>query len=148
MTDFGRRIPWNALLADGEPGRVFRVSRLVIENGTDPNTIKCEIDSQFNGHDVAQQDNIAKGATTGVWTLSSNGLFLDILQIHLGGVVLYARALFGNNASLTNVMPSGGTSIKSVRIIPRATGDQATHDWTAICDDGKIVVDIIYITAP
>ena len=73
------------LKGDGTDGRVVRSSKLVIDNGTNANTLKCTLTSNFNGDAIAETDNIAKNATTGNYTLDSDGYVLLIEAAGLTG---------------------------------------------------------------
>lgn len=78
----------NQLIGDGTAGRKFKSSRLQIYDGTDADTIKCNLVPQWNGDTIASTDNIAKGATTGNFTFAADGKLLTIVNTGLDDDVL------------------------------------------------------------
>jgi hypothetical protein len=79
------------VLGDGTAGRVLRSLRLLIQDGTNVNTIKCTVISLWNGDAIAATDNISKGATTGDFTLNAAG---DSLTIEASGLTGNCVAVF------------------------------------------------------
>ena len=77
-----------ALLGDSTSGRVLRTSRLTIQDGSTASTLKCTLESKWNGDALTLVDNIAKGATTGAYTLSADGSAITIDSGSLSGPVI------------------------------------------------------------
>jgi len=136
----------DALKTDGTAGRVFRTAALLIKNGTNASTLKCQLISRFNGDAIAETDNIAKGATTGNFTLDSAGQALTILNSGITGTPLWASGvLIYNKASVTaghQIAVSGSDIV--IYFWNPATG--ANYDLTVLVDTGQLTVDIYYIT--
>ena len=95
-----------AILGDATKGRVLRISILEIYDGTNANTLKCELKNSFNGDTIAQTDNVAKNATTGDFTLDATGQFLKIENSGLSGTVLGVSGInFVNVTGITAINP-------------------------------------------
>ena len=133
-----------ALLGDGTAGRVLRRLYLLVEDGTNANTIKCTISSEWNGDADGPTDNCALGATTGNFTLNAGGTNLIIEAAALSGNVIMAIGSVGFNAT--------GLAI-SVRVTA-ATNDisiwvSKTTGWTdmaVLTDTGAFGLQILYLT--
>lgn len=70
----------NEINYDGTTGNVLRQSQLLIEDGTNANTIQCSITSRDNGDSDGPTDNIGKtGTIVGNYILSVDGKELSIL---------------------------------------------------------------------
>jgi len=67
-----------ALLGDTTDGRKLRKIRVRIRDGTNPNTIRAEVENIWNGDTIAEVDNISKGGSSGNFALSVNGDQLTI----------------------------------------------------------------------
>ena len=146
MTDFGRRIPVGAILGDGIEGRVFRIAFLAIRNGTNADTLKCTLNTIWNGDNIAQTDNVAKDATTGHFTLDAAGNILRVENAGLTGIVLAAFGTIAKNASGTALGATIDATGNDIYFLPRdaATGD--VQDLTALVDVGIITIYLFYIT--
>lgn len=68
-------------------GRVLRVSKILIQPGTDPNTCKCEVTNIWNGDSAATQDNIEKGGSETNFTLSADGTIVGFRDAAITGTV-------------------------------------------------------------
>jgi len=131
---------------DGTAGRVIRGSHLVIDNGTNAATLKCTLSSRWNGDAIAQTDNIAKGATTGHFTLNADGTTLRIEAAGLTGNALYAFFNLSHNASGTAVNCYGFISSNDITFYLRDAAAGTNLDMTTLVDTGNFYVDILYIT--
>ena len=134
------------ILADGTSGRVLRALFMIIGNGTDTNTLKCRTGSLWNGHTVAQQDNIAKNATTGVWSLNSGGNQLHIETAGLGVNVLFCFAHIRVTDVNSHIRIAGRMQADRIRIECYETLSGANQDMTLLVGPGEIAVDLIYLT--
>lgn len=101
-----RRIPAGAeILGDGTLNRVLRRIEITIKNGTNPNTIKCELISDWNGHNYGPIDNIPKSGSSGYFSLSASGEQLCIDQQAFGVNIVASLAYdLYSNASGTDIL--------------------------------------------
>lgn len=137
-----------AILGHVHPPTHFRVGRLTIANGTQAATLKCTFTNLWNGPDIATTDNIAKGATTGGFTLNVNGAILTVDAVPLALFSYLALAsLHRNNCNIDLTIAilavAGGIQI-SLRVNPGG----AAQDITSLVDQGAITLNILYITYP
>lgn len=136
----------DAIKADGTCGRVLRSSYVILADGTDANTVKITMGDWWNGDDIAETDNVVKGATTGSFTLNAAGNTLNIENTGLSGTVLAAWGHIAYNQSTTclsiSIDPQGGT----IRIIPRINPGGTAQDITSLVDDGSINIYVTYVT--
>jgi hypothetical protein len=135
-----------ALLADTTPGRVLREMLFAIDNGTNPNTLYCFSNARWNHTPIAVVDNIAKGATTGGFTLSADGTVLTITTDLLeGNVIMAIASIYRNvcNTIVTAVLNHSSNTIL-IRLSNAASG--AILDLTALVDTGPTYLTVLYIT--
>jgi hypothetical protein len=131
------------LVGDATAGRVLRIVLLTIEDGTNANTIKCTLDTVWNGDIITITDNIAKDATTGDWSLSATGETLTIEASGLSGNCIGAIGVLkhcGTGNYLGDADPTANDINVSVRNLDTA------QDLTALVQDGEIWINIFYIT--
>jgi len=83
---------------------VIRVAKILIEDGTNADTIKATMSSIWGGDTEAATDNIGKGDTSGDFKLSANGFDLDIEGIS-GTVCEVLNAQISNNSLGTHYTP-------------------------------------------
>ena len=135
-----------ALLVDGTAGRVLRQSVLLIQNGTNDQTVKFTLTSSFNGDTIAVTDNCAKGATTGHFTLSADGKLLHIENAGLSGNVLMVQgAILISYSDLIFTARARVDANDIYIILPQRPG--GTHyDITTVVDTGETHLGILYIT--
>jgi len=136
----------DALKTDGTGGRVFRNVDLLIEDGTNANTIKCTLINKFNGDAIAATDNISKGATTGDFTLSASGAILNIESSGLSGNVLSCMASLLKGGVNVNVTPYvyRTNNVIYVQLLEMLAG--TAQDLTSLADAGSPRLSIFYIT--
>lgn len=135
------------LLGDGTASRVFRIVQLLIDDGTNANTLKCTLSDIWNGDVIAILDNIAKNATTGDYKLTATGKGLRILATGLTGDPLASFVNMSYNDTATAIFSSSIIETEpSVEVSARAVTGGAQQDWTALVDSGDIVLQIMYIT--
>ena len=134
------------ILGDGTVGRVLRFLFMVIEDGTVGDSIKVRTGNLWNGHTVSQQDNIVKNATTGYFTLSSNGSQLAIEVAGLGVNVLVAMGYVKVNPTNIAFRGPARCSANRIRIDFSGTDSGAAQDMTAVWGSGELVIDVMYIT--
>ena len=134
------------LEGDGTAGRVLRKVQLQIEDGTNANTLSCELDNRWNGDDIAATDNIAKNATTGNFTLSADGKSLTVEAAGLSGNVLTAIGFCRSNASAVSLDWDVRASGNDIIISGRQNGTAAAQDLTSLVDTGAMYLEIRYMT--
>lgn len=135
-----------ALLGDGTAGRKRRVSRLFIKDGTNSATLKCQVVNRWNGDAIAETDNIAKGATTGNFTLSADGQTLTIKASGLSGNVVCCEGFMYYNACTIDVLPDVYPSGNDIVINIFTTPQGSAQDITSLANGGFIYIYIPYIT--
>jgi len=131
---------------DGTVGRVLRHSYLNITDGTNANTIKCELQSRWNGDYIATTDNISKGATTGNFTLNAGGNNLIIETTGITGDCLTAFGQVNYNGSGTAIISNLRGLSNDIYILFYNAATGANVDLTALVDVGSIEVCVKYIT--
>jgi len=129
-------------------GREFRACLLILKDGTNANTIKGSLFSRYNGDVIAETDNIAKGATTGDWTLDANGEILTIETSGLTGDAIYAfgSVILNPSGSAFDVYFSASTN--DILLSVRNAGSAALLDLTSMVNAGWFYFEFIYITKP
>lgn len=81
------------IAGDGTAGRVLRLSKLTIEDGTAANSLKCTLASLWNGDAIGATDSITKGATVGNFSLNAGGTILTVEAAGLSGNVVMATGM-------------------------------------------------------
>lgn len=135
-----------AILGDATAGRVFRAIIITIANGTNASTLKCTVASRWNGDAIAEQDNIAKDATTGHFKLNAAGTWLTILNTGLTGNALFGMANLYNNASATSLLASVIKMADGLLFQTQGLSDGTAKDLTVLVDTGTINIHSLYIT--
>lgn len=135
-----------AILGDATAGRVLRGILLYIQNGSNPNTLKCEVFSRWNGDVIAIQDNIAKDATTGHFKLNAAGTLLTILNAGLTGDALYAISNPYANSSTTELLTFVIRATDGITYQAQGLSDGTAKDLTSVIEGGSFGVHILYIT--
>lgn len=137
----------DTIKGDGTAGRVLRISHIIIDNGTTGVGLKCTTTSVWNGDANSEQDNIAKGATTGVWTLSANGTSLTLLNTGLQGDCVAVLGYFfvdqrcGTDITFVALASSG------LFLICRQALGGVGLDLTTLVDTGVIAFYVVYLTS-
>lgn len=132
---------------DTTSGRVLRQVFINVDDGTNANTLKCNVGNLWNGDVIAVTDNVAKGATTGNFTLSAGGSQLIIEKAGLSGNVVMAHGHLAYDQSGTaNPVVSVEASANDI-MVEYMTG-AAAQDLTAAVDAGApIEFYVLYITS-
>jgi len=138
--------PADAIRGDGTANRYLRSIYLVVDNGSNADTLKCTVGSRFNGDTIAETDNIAKEATTGNFTLSANGQVLTIEAAGLTGNVLFAIGVCHLNETGVDVTTYAKALSNDIRMILYATTNGGGQDLTALVDTSALYFDILYLT--
>lgn len=131
--------------ADGTAGRTLRNVYFLIKNGTNANTLKCEMGSRWNGDIIAETDNIAKDATTGNFHLNADGKILTILNTGLTGACQAVLANLYTDGTGTVHTCMGVVSGTGIEVRMRDNG--VDQDITALVDLGDMYIDFFYITS-
>jgi len=135
----------DALKTDGTGGRVLRYGFLKIEEGTNPNTLKCTFSSWWNADTIAETDNIAKGATTGAFTLNANGQILEIENTGLSGIVKMAMGSLARNDSSASFNAGVDNYDNNIRVV--LTSDPGGNiDITSLTITTYIDIRVLYMT--
>jgi len=138
----------NTIKGDGTAGRVLRQIKTTIANGTTGVSLKCKTETLWSGDVNAEQDNITKNATTGVWSLSADGLTLTLLNTGISGdaVAVLAFNLF-SNASGMALNPAVYKSATGIAMEMTHTTTGAYQDLTTLVDTGIMVLFVTYVTS-
>lgn len=139
--------PANAIRGDAQANRYFRTSQLLVEDGTDADTLKCTLANRWNGDTIPVQDNIAKDATTGHFYLNPAGTQLTILNTGLTGSALYANQggyynTTGYVLCAITARSASGILIYTYNIL---TGDPI--DMTLQIQLGLFTLELLYIAS-
>lgn len=136
------------LLGDGTAGRTIRQLLLNVIPGTDPNTLKCNTANKFNHTAVSPVDNVAKGATTGGFSLNADGTYLTIEAAILEGNVLFAQGpLYKIEGSGSHVVASLTHIQDDIRVGLINPVNNAFQDWTVYAVERQIRLFALYVTA-
>lgn len=136
----------NAIIGDSS-GRVLRQVQLTIDDGTNANTLKCTVASLWNGDTIGVTDNVAKGATTGDFTLDANGEYLIVETAGLSGNVLMAQGILSINPGGTAATLDCFATANDIKLALRDNAASTLLDLTALVDVGApIEVYILYLT--
>lgn len=137
------------ILGDTTPGRVLRVISAVINNGTDPNTIDCEIVSRWNGDTIASEDNLAKSGSTTSFSLDAGGGQLTIKDSALTGTcaAVIAVSISGNSEASFDGITVYGVAASGIflEIMSGAWGSDV--DLTTISATKTVSILITYLTS-
>ena len=138
------------ILGDGTAGRVLRRLYIKIEDGTNADTIKTTISSEWNGDTDAATDNIGKSATTGNITLDASGGQLTIEAATLAGnciAILSTEITY--NASTTYITVNGSATNNDIVLLFREAKTAATFDLTAVggAHTGDVDIKVTYLTS-
>lgn len=132
---------------DGTAGRILRGMYLRIKNGTNAATLKCSTADRWNGDTIGETDNVAKGATTGNFSLDGDGNILTIEASGLTGNAIYVFGSIISNGTGTEVVVNTVTTANDITIYTTASpGGGALLDLTTLVDPGNIYVELFYIT--
>jgi len=140
-----------AIQGDAMPGRVLRISSILIEDGTDAAHIKATMLNRWNGDAHAVVDNIGKdGVVTGsYWSLDAAGTQLTLVAAGITGVPVWPLPV-------TVIYNTTGTAISCFGVASgvnitfsfynMATG--APTDIAALVDTSKqFTIVMAYITS-
>jgi len=124
---------------------VLRGASLIIKDGTDANTLKCEVFNRWNGDRIAETDNIVKGGTTGHFTLDATGVVLRIEASGLTGNCLYVIGVLARNTSGTDLTTMISAHSDDIKIWIYNSTTAVQQDMTALVDAAPPLGDVIYI---
>lgn len=147
LTDSGKKASdfagADALKTDGTAGRVLRVSEITIEDGTAADTLKCTVASIWNGDAIATTDNIAKGATTGNFTLDAGGTALTVDTT--ATVTALGLKSFNSAGPFLDCDVRGAAN--DIQIVLRNPTSGAAQDICGHVNNGMIKIFLLYITS-
>jgi len=135
-----------AILVDGTKGRILRFSALEITDGTNAETLKVSMYNRFNGDVIASTDNIAKGATTGDFSLSVSGQNLTIKATGLSGNAVAGACFASKNATGTNLTYRLLADANDLGFLAKHATTGINQDLTVLVDTGMLQFEFIYIT--
>lgn len=137
----------NEIEGDGTNGRVMRQGYLYIRDGTNANTLKCQLISNWNGDEDGPTDNVSKGATTGNYTLNAGG---DALRIEAAGLsgncVMAIGSIFAQGTATTGLTAYIHPDTNDIAITIYDE-NLAAQDITALVDLGNLCMQILYLTS-
>lgn len=135
------------LLGDGTGGRVLRRILVTIDDGSNADTLKVTVASEFNGDAIAETDNVAKGATVGNFSLTASGKKLTIEASGLTGncVAVIESTVYGNLSTVVLNM-RGLADTNDITLGPTGAADGGTKDMTALVNTGLFQVYVTYLT--
>jgi hypothetical protein len=135
------------LSGDGTRGRILRESELTLADGTGADTLKCTLASVWNGDAIAETDNVAKGATTGNFTLSADGTTLTVEAAGLSGncVMSFPAKSFNSAGPFLDCDVRAATN--DIQVILRNPTSGAGQDLCGHVDNGTVKILILYITS-
>lgn len=137
----------NAIIGDAV-GRNLRQIRVLIEDGTNASTIKVTATSLFNGDAISATDNVAKGATTGDFSLDAAGEVLTIEASGLTGNAVMAQGTLQGDTSNT-ADPTLECRAISNDITLQVESNGVNQDLTALADVSGfsgIIAHVLYLT--
>jgi len=135
-----------SIQGDSTTNRVLRQIEFIVTDGTNASTLKCTVVSLWNGDTIAETDNVAKGATTGNFTLSADGSTLTIEAAGLSGSVVMAHGnkVYNAGGPILDVDVKAGTN--DIQIVFRNPTTGTGQDVTAHVDKGLMILYILYLT--
>ena len=139
-------VPVAPLLVDGVAGRVFRQVYFYISDGTNVLTIKCQAFAIWNGDTIAEVDNIGKGATVGVFSLSADGQKLTIDASAFSGNIKLAIFTIARSSAQTNPYVYPEKSGNNLKLHFYEFGTATGIDITGEIGVGQIRALLTYIT--
>ncbi|MFH1230611.1 MAG: hypothetical protein V1709_03855, partial [Planctomycetota bacterium] len=132
---------------DATGGRVLRVIKINITDGTNATTIKPSSVSLWNGDANVAEDNLGKGGDTGVFTLSVNGMLLG----------LEGAGISGNPIAILSTDVSYNGSGVAVTVYGYVSGNMyfefrgissgAVADLTTLVDTDDLELVVAYLTS-
>ncbi len=138
------------IAGDGTAGRILRRVYINIVDGTNVNTLKCNVGSRWNGDTIGVTDNIIKNATTGDFTLNAAGTLLTIEATGLTGNVLMAIGSMSYNVSTSSLFIGCRNSLNDIVVEFMLNADGVAQDITALVDaagaTGQMIIEILYVT--
>lgn len=136
------------LLGDATTGRILKQAQITIDNGTNANTLKCTVASIWNGDAIGETDNVAKGATTGNFTLDAAGEYLIIEASGLTGNIIMAQGVLSSNPSGTGATLDLKVDTNDIKLALRNSTASTLLDLTALVDVGApIEIYVLYLTS-
>ena len=124
-----------------------RTSSMVIDNGTTGVSLKCTLTSKWKGDAASAVDNIAKNATTGIYSLSSDGKTLTLLNTGItGDAIAVLSASIISNASGTALIAQVYQTASGIAFVCYDTTGAKLQDLTTLADTGAINILFSYVT--
>jgi len=147
MSNYTDFIKTGNAIRSGTANCFLRCSSLMIEDGTNANTLKCTLTNRFNGNSITETDNIVKkDATTGHFNLTAGGKQLSIENASLSGLVLWAGQVGYQNTTGNDISCRIYKSADNIKIVFFNATTGTTWDITSLVDTGALIVEIQYIT--
>ena len=133
------------IAGDATAGRVMRFGYIVIDNGTNVNTIKCTFYNRWNADDIPTQDNISPASTSGGFSLGSMGYELRVEADSLSGNVVAAMGKIDENSTGTAYTVQLKANLNDIRIYVLNL-NASLQDLTSLVDSGSLRIAMIYVT--
>lgn len=141
---------WEYVISgDGTGGRVFRLSSLKVEDGTNADSIKCTLSSIWNGTTLAAEDNLADSGDTGNFNLNAGGDTITIEAAAFQGNVIAVLGTFTAYNNSDHMLDVAATASSNNMVITyKYSGTGAVLDMPTELTAGEyILIYIFYITA-
>lgn len=138
----------DAILSDGAVGHVLRHCTIYIQDGTNANTIKVQLDVKWNCTAIGVVDNLAAGGSVGDFSLDAGGDTLTIANNGLDGdaEVCLAAVLY-QNETLTPMVCGGSRSGSGLKLYFFTPAGGAVNLTTAVDGGaGRIRTYVTYLT--
>jgi hypothetical protein len=141
----------SAIRGDGTPGRVLRISTILVEDGTDAAHIKATMQSRWNGDTHAVVDNIGKDdvVTGSYWSLNAAGTQLTLVAAGITGVFVFPLPITViYNTTGTAISCYGVNSAGNILLSFYNAANGAPQDIAALVDTNKqFTIVMAYITS-
>jgi len=124
----------------------LRYGTLYLDDAVDATKLKASFTSLYNGDTVTLTDNIAKGATTGYYTLNAAGTELTIEAAGLSGNTLMAMGVLAPNDSGADLVAKIYHENNDIVVIMYDELADTKQDMTVLVDTGAMYVQILYLT--
>jgi hypothetical protein len=142
------------LKTDGTAGRVIRSSSLLIQDGTNANTIKITMSNSWNGDSVSAVDNIPNdGTQTGGYRLYSSPAAQPYLEVDstilTGNCVGVIHTSVWKNTTGTSLLVHGVDATSppaDYKIYFSQQPNGSNIDIETLVDTGDIYIEVTYIT--
>ena len=124
----------DTILGDGTPGRVLRIIRIRIYDGSSSG-LRCQAYDIWNGDAIALGDDIDKSGSDGYWSLNSTGSVVTIDSDGLSGncVAVVSTAMgYCIDVGDTDILFRGEANSNDIELTFSEVGNTGTLDLTSL----------------